>query len=146
MAEPVCAPKPANCLQSKTEAPQSKPLARQRNPNCIPQSFVLKFAVMNKPNLDELRKFIATPESPHLGPQPRSGTESLAAMDPASEEFVSKAVECQEVAFGELALTVNTIFILDNGGYNKNRVGDLPLQSDPLGQMQPDVTKLFMTK
>ncbi|QHE70350.1 ABC transporter substrate-binding protein [Rhodococcus sp. WAY2] len=72
--------------------------------------------------------------------------EALAALDPASDEFVAKAVECQEVAFKDSALTVNTIFILDNGGYNKSRIGDLPMQSDPLGQMQPDVTKLYMTR
>ena len=61
--------------------PQSKTLAHRRNPDCIPQSFVLKFAVMNKPNPDELRKFIATPELPHLGPQTRASTEPIAALD-----------------------------------------------------------------
>lgn len=70
---------------------------------------------------------------------------ALAAMDPESQEFVSKAVECQEVAFGDLALNVNTIFVLDNGGYNANRIGDVAWQADQLGQLQPDVTKMYVT-
>ena len=37
---------------------------------------------MNQHNFDELRKLIATSESPHLGPQPRTSTESLDALDP----------------------------------------------------------------
>ena len=73
-------------------------------------------------------------------------THALAALDPASDEFVAKSVECQDIAFKDLALTVNTVFVLDNGGYNKNRINDLPVQSDPLGQMQPDVTKLYITQ
>ena len=36
---------------------------------------------MNKPNLDELRKLISTSEPPYLGPETRSGTESLAALN-----------------------------------------------------------------
>lgn len=66
-------------------------------------------------------------------PQLDECTQALAELDPVSDAFVAKAVECQNVAFKDLALTVNTIFILDNGGYNKNRIADLPMQSDPLG-------------
>ena len=36
---------------------------------------------MNQATLDELKKLIATPEPPELGPQPRSHTESIAGLD-----------------------------------------------------------------
>jgi peptide/nickel transport system substrate-binding protein len=70
--------------------------------------------------------------------------QTLAEMDPASDEFVTQAQECQEIAVKDLALTVNTVFVLDNGGYDPGKIGGLAWQRDPLGARQPDVTKLYV--
>lgn len=73
-------------------------------------------------------------------------SKELTAMDITSDEYKTRAKECQAVVAKDLALGVMTVFPLQDIAYDANSIGNMTYQTDPLTQWQPDVTKIFIKK
>lgn len=73
-------------------------------------------------------------------------SKQMTAMDITSDEYKTRAKECQAVLIKDLAMGVMTVFPLQDIGYDADSIGNMTYQTDPLTQWQPDITKIYIKK
>lgn len=70
----------------------------------------------------------------------------MTAMDITSDEYRTRAKECQAVLIKDTVPGVMTVFPLQDIVYDAGSIGNMTYQTDPLTQWQPDVTKIYIKK